>query len=156
MKAVIQRVTWAAVEAEGEVVGRIDHGLLVLLGVAKGDGEPDIRYMIEKISTLRIFSDLQGKMNLSLKDTGGAALMVSQFTLLGETEKGRRPGFDQAAPPDMARTLYERVIAGLHARGVKVERGRFGAHMRVSLENDGPVTFILDSKGRIEAGHENR
>jgi D-tyrosyl-tRNA(Tyr) deacylase len=156
MKAVIQRVTWAAVEAEGEEVGRINHGLLVLLGVAKGDGEPDIRYTVEKILTLRIFGDLQGKMNLSLKDTGGAVLMVSQFTLLGETEKGRRPGFDQAAPPDIARTLYERVIAGLQAHGVKVERGRFGAHMRVSLENDGPVTFVLDSKGRLEAGHENR
>ncbi len=156
MKAVIQRVTWAAVEAEGEVVGRIDHGLLVLLGVAKGDEEPDIRYMVEKISTLRIFSDPQGKMNLSLKDTGGAALMVSQFTLLGETEKGRRPGFDQTAPPDTARTLYERVIDGLHARGVKVECGRFGAHTRVSLENDGPVTFVLDSKGHLEAGQENR
>ncbi|MGH7232536.1 MAG: D-aminoacyl-tRNA deacylase [Nitrospiraceae bacterium] len=150
MKAVIQRVTRAAVEVGGDVVGRIDHGALVLLGVGKGDGEADSRYIVEKIASLRIFSDSNGKMNRSLQETGGAALVVSQFTLLGEVDKGRRPGFDQAAPPDIARALYEDVITGLQGMGVRTERGRFGAHMRVSLENDGPVTFILDSRRRMD------
>jgi D-tyrosyl-tRNA(Tyr) deacylase len=145
MKAVIQRVRRAAVTIDGAVVAQIAHGLLVLLGVAKGDGESDLRYMVEKLAGLRIFADPQGKMNLSLREVGGAALVVSQFTLLGETAKGRRPGFDEAAPPDLARALYEGVIAGLRAYGITVENGRFGAYMQVSLENDGPVTFILDS-----------
>lgn len=147
MKAVIQRVSRASVEVDGQIVGQIDAGLLVLLGVAKGDGEPDVQYMVEKLATLRIFGDQQGKMNLSIGEVGGAILVVSQFTLLGDTDKGRRPGFDQAAPPDQARLLYEQVAAWLKSRGLPVETGVFGAHMKVELLNDGPVTFILDSRG---------
>ena len=147
MRAVIQRVTRASVEVDGQVVGQIGAGLLVLLGVAKGDGEADVRYMLEKISGLRIFSDEQDKMNRSITELGGGILLVSQFTLLSDMDKGRRPGFDQAAPPDVARTLYEQVVAGLKQRGLAVATGLFGAYMMVSLENDGPVTFILDSQG---------
>lgn len=147
MRAVIQRVTRASVEIDGEVVGRVGQGLLVLLGVAKGDGESDVRHMVEKIAGLRIFGDQQGRMNLAIGEVGGQVLVVSQFTLLGDTGKGRRPGFDLAAPPDVARLLYERVVAGVKERGLPVETGAFGAHMRVTLENDGPVTFILDSRG---------
>lgn len=146
MRAVIQRVARASVEIDGQVVGRVGHGLLVLLGVAKGDGESDVRHMVDKIVGLRIFGDQRGKMNLAIGEVGGHVLVVSQFTLLGDTRKGRRPGFDLAAPPDTARLLYERVVAGLRERGLPVETGAFGAHMRVSLENDGPVTFILDSR----------
>jgi len=152
MKAVLQRVTRASVKVDGEVLGEIAGGLLILLGVAKGDGEADVRYMLEKIPGLRIFSDEQGKMNRSVTELagegGGAVLVVSQFTLLGDTDRGRRPGFDQAASPDVARTLYEQVVAGLKQRGLAVETGLFGAYMTVSLENDGPVTFILDSRDR--------
>jgi D-tyrosyl-tRNA(Tyr) deacylase len=145
MKAVIQRVTHAAVEVDGEVIGRIDTGLLVLLGVAKEDNESDARYMVDKLIGMRIFSDSDGKMNRSLVDVGGKLLIVSQFTLLGDTTKGRRPGFDRAAPPEWARKLYEHVVAMVRDRGIHVETGRFGAHMRVSLDNDGPVTFLLES-----------
>jgi len=147
MKALIQRVTRASVEVNGQVVGRIDAGLLVLLGVAKGDGETDSRYLIEKIRTLRIFSDEQGKMNRSLTDIGGSVLLVSQFTLLGRTTNGRRPSFDEAAPPAEARGLYEAVATELRAQGTPVETGMFAAHMQVELLNDGPVTFLLDSRG---------
>lgn len=146
MRAVIQRVSRASVVVDGKVEGQIGAGLLVLLGVAKGDGAPDVQYMVEKIATLRIFGDQQGKMNLSLGEVGGAVLIVSQFTLAGDTDRGRRPGFDKAAPPDTARTLYDQVVDGLKGRGLRVETGLFGARMRVSLENDGPVTFILDSR----------
>ena len=147
MRAVIQRVTRASVVVDGRIEGQIGAGLLVLLGVAKGDGDRDVQYMVEKIATLRIFGDAQGKMSLSIGEAGGSLLIVSQFTLLGDTEKGRRPGFDKAAHPDAARALYEQVVAGLRGRGLQVETGVFGARMRVSLENDGPVTFILDSRG---------
>ena len=147
MKAVIQRATRASVEVNGRVVGRIDAGLLVLLGVAKGDGETDGRYLVEKIRTLRIFADEQGKMNRSLGDIGGSVLLVSQFTLLGRTANGRRPSFDEAAPPDEAKRLYEQVVAGLRDHGTHVETGVFAAHMQVELRNDGPVTFVLDSRG---------
>ena len=146
MRAVIQRVTHASVVVDGRIEGQIGAGLLVLLGVAKGDEDRDVQYLVEKIATLRIFGDPQGKMNLSIGEAGGALLIVSQFTLVGDTEKGRRPGFDRAAPPDAARALYEQVVAGLRGRGLQVDTGVFGAHMRVSLENDGPVTFILDSR----------
>ncbi|WP_447971995.1 D-aminoacyl-tRNA deacylase [Nitrospira sp. Kam-Ns4a] len=152
MRAVIQRVTEAAVEVDGEVVGRIGAGLLVLLGVARGDADADVAWMVEKLATLRIFSDAQGKMNRSIAEAGGALLIVSQFMLLGDTSKGRRPGFDHAAPSDQARALYERVAAGLKARGLPVETGQFGAVMRVSLVNDGPVTLILDSRGGLDEG----
>ena len=152
MKAVLQRVTRASVKVDGQVLGEIAGGLLILLGVAKGDGEADVHYMLEKIPGLRIFSDEQGKMNRSITELAGegsgAVLVVSQFTLLGDTDRGRRPGFDQAATPGVARTLYEQVVAGLKQRGLAVETGLFGAYMTVSVENDGPVTFILDSRGR--------
>jgi D-tyrosyl-tRNA(Tyr) deacylase len=146
MKAVIQRVTSASVHVEGKIVGQIESGLLVLLGVAKGDGETDGRYLVEKIRTLRIFSDEQGKMNRSLVDIQGSVLLVSQFTLLGRTANGRRPSFDEAAAPDEARQLYEQVVTELRALGTLVETGVFAAHMQVELVNDGPVTFVLDSR----------
>ncbi|MEO5955636.1 MAG: D-aminoacyl-tRNA deacylase [Nitrospiraceae bacterium] len=146
MKAVIQRVTRASVEVDGQVVGRIDVGLLVLLGVAKGDKETDGRYLVEKIRTVRIFSDAQGKMNRSLTDIGGSVLLVSQFTLLGRTTNGRRPSFDEAAPPDEAKCLYESVAMELWAQGTPVETGIFAAHMQIDLLNDGPVTFLIDSR----------
>jgi D-tyrosyl-tRNA(Tyr) deacylase len=146
-EAVIQRVTKASVHVEGKTVGQIGSGLLVLLGVAKDDGKTDSRYLVEKIRTLRIFSDEQGKMNRSLVDVEGSVLLVSQFTLLGRTAKGRRPSFDDAAPLDEARRLYEQVVAGLQHWGTHVETGVFAADMQVELLNDGPVTFVLDSHG---------
>jgi D-tyrosyl-tRNA(Tyr) deacylase len=147
MKAVIQRVTKASVHVEGKTVGQIGSGLLVLLGVAKDDGETDSRYLVEKIRTLRIFSDEQGKMNRSLVDVEGSVLLVSQFTLLGRTANGRRPSFDEAAPPDEAKRLYEQVVAGLQHQGTHVETRVFAADMQVELLNDGPVTLVLDSRG---------
>lgn len=146
MKAVIQRVTRASVEVEGQTVGRIGVGLLVLLGIAKDDEERDLLYVVDKLHALRIFADEQGKMNRSLHEVGGAILLVSQFTLLGDTSKGRRPGFDHAAQPDEARIWYEQAVARLRSAGVQVETGMFGAHMQVELLNDGPVTFLLDSR----------
>ena len=146
MRAVIQRVTSASVEVDGQVVGEIRHGLMVLLGVAKGDDESDVRYVVDKIMTLRMFSDEQGKMNRSLADVGGAVLLVSQFTLLGRTANGRRPSFDDAAPPEPAQRLYEQVATGLRESGTIVKTGIFASHMQVALVNDGPVTFVLDSR----------
>ena len=145
MKAVLQRVTSASVMVDGAIVGSIAKGLLVLVGVAKGDEESDGRYLVEKIRTLRIFPDEQGKMNRSLMDVGGAVLLVSQFTLLGDTANGRRPSFDEAAPPGEAKRLYEQMATDLRVHGTPVETGVFAAHMQVSLLNDGPVTFVLDS-----------
>jgi D-tyrosyl-tRNA(Tyr) deacylase len=147
MKAVIQRVIRASVHVEGKTVGRIESGLLVLLGVAKGDEETDGRYLVEKIRRLRIFSDEQGKMNRSLEDIGGSVLVVSQFTLLGRTANGRRPSLDEAAPPEEAKRLYEQVVAVLRNEDISVETGVFAAHMQLELLNDGPVTFVLDSRG---------
>lgn len=140
MRAVLQRVTEARVSVEGEVVGYIGPGLLVLLGVAPGDGPAQVAWMAEKIATLRIFPDEGGKMNRSVRDVGGGVLVVSQFTLYGDASKGRRPGFSGAAHPDLARPLYEALADALGAA-----RGVFGADMAVSLVNDGPVTLILDS-----------
>ena len=146
MRAVLQRVTSASVEVDGKVVGRIQQGVMVLLGVAKGDDESDTKYLVDKIRTLRIFADEQGKMNQSLTEVGGGVLVVSQFTLLGRTTNGRRPSFDEAAPPALAKRLYEQVAADLRACGTQVETGVFAAHMQVALVNDGPVTFVVDSR----------
>ena len=148
MKAVIQRVSSARVEVEGKTVGQIGRGVLVLLGVEKGDGEPDANWLAEKIVNLRIFEDEAGKMNLALAEVGGAVLAVSQFTLAGNCAKGRRPSFDSAAPPDEANRLYEYFTARLKSLGAPVETGIFQAMMAVTLVNDGPVTFILESPGK--------
>ena len=152
MKAVIQRVTEASVEVEGRIVGKIGNGLLALVAVAKGDGDSDRRFIVDKLRNLRIFCDEAGKMNRSLADVGGSILLVSQFTLLGNTKNGRRPGFDEAAPPEEAKRLYERMAEELRAQGTVVETGIFAAHMKVTLLNDGPVTFILDSREGKSAG----
>ncbi len=146
MRAVIQRVKEARVEVEGEVVGRIGEGMLILLGAGKDDTEEDVRYLAEKIMSLRIFEDADGKMNLSVTDTGGEVLVVSQFTLYGDCRKGRRPSFDKAAPPEIAERLYELFVSEIRERGVNVETGRFRAMMDVHLVNWGPVTLMLDSK----------
>jgi D-tyrosyl-tRNA(Tyr) deacylase len=145
MKVVIQRVSTAKVEVGGKTVGRIGKGILVLLGVEKGDGEQDADWLAEKITSLRIFEDQAGKMNLSLRETGGAILAVSQFTLAGNCAKGRRPSFDTAAPPAEANRLYEYFVGKLRETGLPVETGVFQAMMQVELVNDGPVTFILES-----------
>jgi D-tyrosyl-tRNA(Tyr) deacylase len=146
MRCVIQRVSAASVSVGGQIVGTIQQGLLALVGVAKGDTSADTEYVASKIRDLRIFNDDQGRMNRALADVGGAVLVVSQFTLLGDIRKGRRPGFDDAAPPDIARQLYEELTARLRAMNVHVETGVFQAHMDVSLVNDGPVTILLDSR----------
>ncbi len=146
MKAILQRVTEASVAVDGRVLGKVQNGLMVLLGVAKGDQDSDARFVVDKIRGLRIFSDDHGKMNRSLTDVGGAVLMVSQFTLLGSTANGRRPSFDEAAPPDQAKQLYAQVAQGLREGGTRVEMGVFAAHMQVALVNDGPVTFVVDSR----------
>ena len=145
MKAVIQRVRKASVETEGRIVGQIGQGILVLRGVAKDDDETDVEFFVEKLPTLRIFSDEFGKMNKSLEDIGGAGLIISQFTLLADTDRGRRPSFEQAAPPEQAKMLYQLLIDRLRIRGLQIESGSFGASMVVSLENQGPVTLMLDS-----------
>lgn len=147
MKAVIQRVARASVEVDGRIVGQIRAGLVVLLGVARGDTESDLTYLVEKIPALRNFSDEAGKMNRSLAEIGGGVLAISQFTLLGDTRKGRRPGFDQAADPATAQRFYEQFIEQLRqTTDLMVETGIFGAHMKIDLINDGPVTFVLDSR----------
>ena len=146
MRAVIQRVSSASVTVDGQVTGEITKGLLILLGVAPNDGEKECQWLASKLVNLRIFSDLEGKMNDSLLDCGGGALVVSQFTLYGDTRKGRRPSFIGAAHPSIANPMYERFCDVLQAQGVKrVERGVFGAHMDVRLLNDGPVTLIVDT-----------
>src|SRR5437867_13146383 len=146
MRAVIQRVKHASVMVDGETVGSIGVGFLVLLGVGRDDTEEDARYITGKIAGMRIFSDAEGKFNLALEDVGGAVLLVSQFTLYADTRKGRRPSFIDAAPPELAEALVDRCAQLLRAEGIPVETGVFGAHMQVSLLNDGPVTILLDSK----------
>ena len=146
MIAVLQRVAEARVVVEGRVTGEIGRGLVVLLGVHREDSENDCNFLVEKTATLRIFDDGNGKMNHSLADVGGAALVVSQFTLLGDWRKGRRPSFTTAAPPTTAEPLYEQFKHGLRERHIPVESGEFGAMMKVQLVNDGPVTLVLDSR----------
>lgn len=146
MRAVIQRVSRAEVTVDGAVRGSIGTGLLVLLGVAADDGDADLAYLAEKTAGLRIFEDEAGKMNRSVEDAGGAVLVVSQFTLFGDVRRGRRPSFDNAAPPQVADALYQRYVELLRHKGLKVETGVFQAMMRVELVNDGPVTILLDSK----------
>ncbi len=144
MKAVIQRVASASVTVEGSVVGRIGQGILVLLGVEKGDSGIQAEWLADKIAGLRIFNDHDGKMNLSVRDIGGALLIVSQFTLAGNCAKGKRPSFDTAAPPDQGQRLYEYFVDAIRRLGLPVETGIFQADMQVALVNDGPVTFILE------------
>jgi D-tyrosyl-tRNA(Tyr) deacylase len=146
MRAVLQRVTRASVRVGGETVGEIGPGLVVLLGVARDDEERDALYLVEKVLSLRVFEDAGGRMNLSLAETGGALLAVSQFTLYGDVRRGRRPSWFDAAPPGLARPLYERFVAEARARGARVETGSFQAMMEVELVNDGPVTILLDSR----------
>lgn len=146
MRAVIQRVASARVEVDGKSVGEIGRGLLILLGVEQGDGVDDARYLAEKSAQLRIFEDAAGKMNLSLEDVGGQILAVSQFTLLADCRKGRRPGFSRAALPEPADLLYQQFVALLRDRGLTVATGIFQAEMQVHLVNDGPVTLLLDSR----------
>lgn len=145
MRAVIQRVTSASVTIAGEVVGSIGNGFLILLGVTGSDTPELCDYLAEKCAGLRVFTDENGKMNLSLADIGGSILVVSQFTLYGDCRKGKRPSFVKAAQPELAIPLYERFIADLRDNGIHVETGRFGADMQVQLVNDGPVTLILDT-----------
>ncbi len=146
MRAVVQRVTESSVEVDDKTIGEITHGLLVLLGVANDDTEDDASQIAKKIAQLRIFNDAEGKFNLSLEDVGGAVLLISQFTLLGDARKGNRPSFIAAARPEQAVPLYESVAQHLRARGITVATGEFGAHMRVHLTNDGPVTILLDTR----------
>lgn len=146
MRACVQRVRRAKVTIAGEVTGAIDHGMVVLLGVAVGDTEADALQMAEKLATLRIFDDGEGKMNLSLAEIGGGMLVVSQFTLLGDCRKGRRPSYTNAAPPELAEPLYERFVAAVRQQGIAVATGRFRQQMDVELVNDGPVTLLVDSR----------
>ncbi len=146
MRAVIQRVRRARVTVDGETVGQIDKGLVALVGVEGDDSLEDARYIAEKIVGLRVFEDDAGKMNLPVQDAGGGVLAISQFTLLGDCRKGRRPSFTTAAPPEQAESLYLRVVEFLRQTEIPVEVGRFRAHMLVEIENDGPVTILLDSR----------
>ena len=147
MKAVLQRVSRAKVTVAGEVVGEIGCGLVVLLGVEQGDTEAEAQHFADKTIQLRIFDDAAGKMNLAVTDVGGAVLVVSQFTLLGDCRKGRRPSFIAAAPPEIAERLYETFVAAIGVQGVPVATGRFRAMMEVELVNDGPVTLLLERDG---------
>ncbi|MDZ7291307.1 MAG: D-aminoacyl-tRNA deacylase [candidate division KSB1 bacterium] len=148
MRALIQRVTKSSVSINGKVVGAIDQGLVILLGIREGDTEEDARYLAEKCVHLRIFADENSKFNRSLLDVGGGALVISQFTLYGDTRKGRRPGFEEAARPEIAESLYNCFVRELRRFPIHVAEGIFGAMMLVEIHNDGPVTFMLESKGQ--------
>jgi D-tyrosyl-tRNA(Tyr) deacylase len=146
MRAVIQRVREASVDVDGERISHIGRGLLVLIGVALQDGPRQIDWLVEKLLGLRVFENAAGKFGASVVEVGGAVLVVSQFTLYADTRKGRRPSFSNAAPAQVAEPLYQRIVDAIAARGIPVGAGRFGAHMAVSLVNDGPVTIVLDSE----------
>jgi D-tyrosyl-tRNA(Tyr) deacylase len=146
MRAVIQRVKSAEVYVDGQLSGKIGNGLLVLVGIGKGDGESDVSYMVSKLPELRIFEDASGKFNLSLKEMGGEILIVSQFTLYGDCRKGRRPSFTEAEEPAAAKNLYNRLISKLREQKIPLQTGEFQAKMEVHLINDGPVTLLLDSR----------
>jgi D-aminoacyl-tRNA deacylase len=149
MKALLQRVTAAQVTVEGEVVGKIGHGLVVFIGVASEDTAEDIDYLVRKIVELRIFEDAEGKFNLSILDVSGELLLVSQFTLLANTRRGRRPGFTDAAPPEIAEMLFNQFVEQAKATGLKAETGKFQTHMHVKINNDAPVTIMIDSRERL-------
>ena len=149
MKALLQRVTHASVSVESEVVGKIGRGLVVFIGIAVGDTEKDAQYLVQKIVNLRIFADEVGRFNVSALDIKGELMVVSQFTLLADARKGRRPSFVDAAPPEQAEKLFEQFVAEARATGLKVETGRFQQHMQVEIHNDGPVTIMLDSREKF-------
>jgi len=149
VKALVQRVTGASVSVGGEVVGSIGRGLVVLVGVAGGDSDKDIQYLAQKMVNLRIFADKADKFNLSALDIKGELLLVSQFTLLADTRKGRRPSFTDAAPPPQAEELFRRLVEQVKASGLKVATGRFQQYMQLEIHNDGPVTIMLDSKDKV-------
>lgn len=149
MRAVVQKVSSSKVTVDEEVVGQINQGLMVLLGVTHDDTSKDVDYMVDKITNLRIFEDAQGKMNLSLKDVNGEVLAVSQFTLYGDARRGRRPSFSDAARPEVANPLYEEFVQKVKNQGINVGTGKFGAHMMVDLTNDGPVTILLESRKKF-------
>ena len=149
MKALLQRVSRASVSINGETAGKIGKGLVVLVGIASGDGDRDINYLVDKVINLRIFEDAEGKLNLSSLDIKGELLVISQFTLLADTRKGRRPSFINAAPPDQAQRLFNRFLDEIRKSGLKVETGRFQEYMQVEIHNDGPVTIMLDSREKF-------
>lgn len=146
MRAVVQRVTKSSVTVDGQITGATDEGLVVLIGVEEGDTDKDVRYIADKVSGLRIFEDENEKMNLSVKDVGGSILAISQFTLLGDVRKGKRPSFITAEDPEIANGLYQQVCENIRNQGIKVETGIFQAHMLVKINNNGPVTILLDSR----------
>ncbi|MBR4079456.1 MAG: D-tyrosyl-tRNA(Tyr) deacylase [Christensenellaceae bacterium] len=146
MRAVLQRVGRADVTVDGACIGKIEQGLLVLLGIEQGDNENDLEYIVSKVCGMRIFEDDEGKMNRSVEDIGGSILVVSQFTLMGDARKGRRPSFVKAGSPADAKVLYEKAVEKFRATGIPIETGEYQAEMQVSLVNDGPVTILLDSK----------
>ena len=152
MKALLQRVTGASVSVNDDVVGKSGQGLLIFLGVAAGDTEKDAQYLVQKTTGLRIFADEEGRFNLSALDIGGELLVVSQFTLLADTRKGRRPSFTDAAPPAEADELFKYFVKECRATGLKVETGQFQQYMQVEIHNDGPVTVMLDSRDKISSG----
>ncbi len=153
MRALFQRVSQASVSVEGHVVAAIEQGLVALVGVARGDAEADARYLAEKTANLRVFPDKSGKFNLSTLDISGEVLVVSQFTLIASTRKGRRPSFTEAAPPEKAEPLVNTFVQFLRSAGLKVETGRFQQHMLVEIHNDGPVTIFIDSEERLKPRH---
>jgi D-tyrosyl-tRNA(Tyr) deacylase len=153
VKALLQRVSRASVTVDGEEVGQIGPGLVVLIGIAEGDTEKDAQYLISKVVNLRIFTDTQDKFNLSVTDVGGGLLLVSQFTLLADSRKGRRPSFEKAAPPALAEKLFDYCVRLARQSGLQVATGRFQAHMQVEIHNEGPVTVMLDSRDKSDKTH---